>query len=177
MTLIDDIVLLLVFLLAGADLVLYMWNSSHASASFEKTSQVDATNSFSHEMELLMAECRGSSGEAEGFEQCLDHERLEAEEMMNHSVDRMIAVSRMLDETRGASARSLNSFQAAQSAFASYREAECRWRSRLARNDFGDAIYRACIASLALERAKRIDEIVAKPRGLDRSARLGRRIV
>jgi len=157
----DDIVLLAVFALAGWRLLVYMWvrpeveenqaQRIHVTQTKPKT-EVDAINA-------VLAECQAAVAKAGGqMEQCLQRKVAQAEQALQDAGVRMKALEKAGSTKIGAT----SSFDDAQQAFRRYREAECRWRSIV--SDGGNAanIYQACIADMTAWRTTQIDQWLRK---------------
>ncbi len=161
---IDDIILLAVFALAGWRLLVYMWVRPHMEEAPREAvpiTQLDQ-RSAADGTEALIAECRALFASGDELDQCLEDKNVAAQQALAAAAARMTADMRALDKVGSAKIGAARSFDAAQQAFLQYREAECRWRGTSARNGAPANVYRACMASLARRRAAQIEEILRK---------------
>jgi len=161
---IDDVVLLAVFALAGWRLLNYMWERPHIEAPSEDAVRLGPPDQWqaADTAAALIAECRAraaTDGEVRG---CLKQQKVQAEQALKQTAERMTADMRALDRVGSAKIGAAKSFDTAQQAFQLYRETECRWRSTAARNGAADNVYQACMASMARQRAAQIAELLAK---------------
>jgi len=159
---VDDVILLAVFVLTGWRLLSYMWFRPHLEDLTDQAPRViapveDRTGDL---IEKLLERCRKESPAADRLDQCLQEEDSRAKQAMAGAAGRMMDEMRALDKVGSAKIGALRSFEAAQSAFVLYRQAECQWRSIAATNGAGNNIYRACMASLAQVRAAHIQEML-----------------
>jgi uncharacterized protein YecT (DUF1311 family) len=161
---IDDVILLAVFALAGYRLLHYMWFRPHMEEPIESAAQITqpAHRSTADAAQQLIARCGKLSAAEDQVAQCLERKNVEAKQALAEAAARMTADMQALDKAGSAKIGAVRSFDAAQAAFMLYREAECRWLSMSANHDASDNIYRACMASLAGQRAAQIDEILRK---------------
>jgi Lysozyme inhibitor LprI len=160
---IDDVILLAVFALTGYRLLQYMWFRPHMEAPVESAAQINQpAYAGSDVAEELIARCSKLSGSEEEVAQCLQRKDAEAKQALAQASARMTADMHALDKVGSAKVGAARSFDAAEAAFMLYREAECRWRSTSATNDAADKIYRACMATLASQRAAQINEILRR---------------
>jgi uncharacterized protein YecT (DUF1311 family) len=160
---IDDVILLAVFALAGWRLLEYMWVRPHLEQPLQEVRITQpAQGSAADGTEELIAQCRKLSTTVDELDRCLEEKNVEAKQALAQAVARMTLDMRALDKVGSAKIGAARSFDAAQAAFMLYREAECRWRSTAATNGASANIYRACMANLARRRAAQIEEILVK---------------
>lgn len=157
---IDDIVLLAVFALAGWRLLDYMWTRPHLEDQPPEIARAP-DSAVADGTDELIAQCRKSSA-AQQVLACLQQRKTAADQAMAEAADRMSTEMRALDKVGSAKIGARRSFDAAQSTFLLYREAECRWLSTSARNGDSDEVYKACMAEMARQRAARIQEILRR---------------
>jgi hypothetical protein len=160
----DDIILLAVFALAGWRLLEYMWVRPHLEETPEEAVQITQPGQRSDAggIETLIAQCRARSASDDELERCLEDKNVAAQQALAAAAARMTAEMRALDKVGSAKIGAARTFDAAQQAFAQYREAECRWRGRSATNGASANIYQACMANLARRRTAQIEEILRK---------------
>jgi len=159
---VDDIVLLAVFALAGWRLLVYMWVRPEMEkgpaqqiyiAQTQPNTEVDA-------IDAILAQCQAAATKAGGqIEQCLQQKVEQAEQALEAAGVRMKALGKAGSTKIGAT----NSFDDAQQAFGRYREAECKWHSSAADGANAANVYQACIADLTAWRAAQIDQLLRKP--------------
>jgi uncharacterized protein YecT (DUF1311 family) len=161
---IDDVILLAVFALAGWRLLQYMWVRPHVEDAPEEAAQVTAPaeRGDTNRIEALIAQCGAGPAAPDELERCLEDKNAAAQKSLAAAAARMTTEMRALDRVGSGKIGANRTFDAAQQAFAQYREAECRWRSRSARNGLSANIYQACMANLASRRAAQIQEILHK---------------
>jgi uncharacterized protein YecT (DUF1311 family) len=161
---IDDIVLLAVFSLAGWRLLEYMWVRPHLEGTVEELMQgaPPAPNSIADTAQDLIASCKKLANTRDELDECLERTDVQAKQALDAAAARVTVDMQALDHAGGDKTGVVHGFEAAQSAFFLYREAECRWRRASAANGEGDNIYHACMASLARQRAAQIAEILPK---------------
>ena len=161
---IDDIILLAVFALAGWRLLEYMWIRPHLEDAPQEAVRIAQPDQRSDAdgIEALIAQCRERSASNDELERCLEDQNVAAQQALAAAAARMTVDMRALDKVGSAKIGAARTFDAAQQAFAQYREAECRWRGRSARNSASANIYQACMANLASRRAAQIEQILRK---------------
>lgn len=161
---IDDVILLSVFALAGWRLLNYMWVRPHMEAPLEEPVEITPPDQrhASAGLEALIAECRPSSASGDEVHRCLKAKNNQAQQALEQTAARMAAGMRALDKVGGAKIGAAKSFDTAQQAFLLYRETECRWRGIAAPNAAADDVYQACMASLARRRAAQIQKLLQK---------------
>jgi uncharacterized protein YecT (DUF1311 family) len=161
---IDDIILLAVFALAGWRLLEYMWVRPHLEGTAEQVVQLapPGPDNIADSLEDLIAGCKKLSDTEDELDQCLKRTDVQAKQELDAAAARVTLDMQALDQAGGDKSGVVHSFEAAQSAFVLYREAECRWRRASAATGRGDDIYHACMASLARQRAAQIAEILPK---------------
>jgi uncharacterized protein YecT (DUF1311 family) len=157
---IDDVVLLAVFGLAGWRLLNYMWLRPHAQDTAQQVQIVRPVASVAGNADALIADCRRLSPPGDYLLQCLRQKKVQANQAMAAAAARMSTDMRALDKVGSSKIGAARSFDAAQATFLLYREAECRWLSTSARNGAPDDIYQACMADLARQRAAQIEQIL-----------------
>ena len=161
---IDDIILLAVFAIAGFRLLEYMWVRPHLQDTLEEAGQISQPDARgdANGIEALIAQCHDLSPTDDELEQCLENKNVAAQKKLAAAAARMTAEMRALDQVGSAKIGATRGFNAAQQAFAQYREAECRWRGAAAKNSRSANIYQACMASLTRRRTAQIDETLRK---------------
>ncbi len=156
----DDIVLLAVFALAGWRLLVYMWvrpevEESQAQRILTQTkpkTEVDA-------IDAILAQCQVAAAKTGSqVEQCLQRKVEQAEQALENAGVRM----KGRDNADSAKIVTTNNFDEAQQAFLRYRDAECRWHSSAADGANAANVYQACIADLTAWRAAQIDQLSRK---------------
>ncbi|GEM_PF-6839443 len=157
---IDDVVLVAVFGLAGWRLLSYMWFQPQVTPAAQKVQLVQSVADGADSADELIAQCRKLS--PDDLLQCLRQKKLQAERAMADAVARMSTDMRALDKVGSTKIGAARSFDAAQATFLLYRETECRWLSTTARSGAADTVYQACMADLAHRRAARIDQILRR---------------
>ncbi len=161
---IDDVILLAVFALAGYRLLSYMWSRPHLEAPLEEalqTSRPDPRHAVDG-IDALIAECRSRSAADAQVHLCLKETNAQAQRAMEQMVARMALDMKALDQVGSVKVGAARSFDTAQQAFQLYRETECRWRSTAATNGAANDIYQACMASLARRRAAQVARLLRK---------------
>ncbi len=160
---IDDVVLLAVFALAGWRLLNYMWVRPHVEDQPQQESQLaPSAGDTADGAGDLIEQCRKVSPGHKDLLRCLIRQKAQADQAMADAAARMAADMKALDKVGSAKIGAKRSFDAAQSTFLLYHEAECRWLSASARNGASDNVYEACMAELARRRAARIEEILRR---------------
>ncbi len=161
---IDDVILLAVFTLAGWRLLSYMWVRPHLAQPLEERVAIIQPRKAdtSGGAGALIAECRAQAATDEAVHRCLKEKNAQAQRELEQTAARMTADMRALDRVGSAKIGAAKGFEMAQQAFLLYREAECRWRGVAAQNGAGDDIYQACMANLAHRRAAQIAALLAK---------------
>lgn len=162
----DDVILLAVFALAGYRLLSYMWVRPHVEAESGEPAAIaqvgppaDAASATGHSGTTLV-ECRALVGTSDELRQCLEQKLALAQQALERSSERMIADMKALDRVGSAKIGARKTFEAAQQAFLQYREAECKWRSTTAAGATADEVYTACMADLTSARTERIQAIL-----------------
>jgi len=159
---VDDVILLAVFILAGWRLLEYMWVRPHlAETPYEEVS-VTSPAGEGDGTEALLAECGAGAAAGDEPDRCLEKKNRQAQRALAQAAARMTEDMRALDKVGNVKIGAARNFDAAQQAFMHYRETECRWRSTSARTGAPADIYQACMASLARGRAAQIEEILGK---------------
>lgn len=161
---IDDVILLSVFALAGYRLLNYMWVRPHMEAPPEQALQRSEPDQrrAADGIDALIAECRAPAAADDDVHRCLKEKNVQAQQALERTAARMAADMKALDKAGSAKVGAARSFDTAQQAFQLYRETECRWRSVAARNGAAEDIYQACMASLARRRAAQIAWLLRK---------------
>lgn len=161
---IDDVILLAVFALAGWRLINYMWMRPHLEAPLEEpaASFQPPQGDVSGGADALLAQCRAQAATDQDVHRCLKEKNAQAQRELEQTAARMTADMRALDRVGSAKVGAAKGFEMAQQAFLLYREAECRWRGVAAQNGAGDDTYQACMADLAHLRAAQIAALLAK---------------
>jgi uncharacterized protein YecT (DUF1311 family) len=164
---IDDAILLSVFALAGWRLLLYMWVRPHMEnnpvAQVVRAARPTLEEGSADAIDATLAQCRAEAASNGGqVEQCLQQKYDQAEHALDDAVVRMRADQRALDKVGSTKIGATNSFNAAQQAFVSYREAECKWRSTAAGGGDPADVYQACMADLSAWRAVQMDKLLEK---------------
>ena len=159
---IDDIILLAVFALAGWRLLEYMWVRPHMGETPEEAVRITQPDQRGDAagIQALIAQCRAPSQTGDELAQCLLEKNAAAQREMAAAAARMTAAMRALDKVGSSKIGAARGFDAAQQAFVQYREAECRWRATSATNAASTIVYQACMAELARHRTAQIDEIL-----------------
>jgi uncharacterized protein YecT (DUF1311 family) len=160
----DDVILLAVFALAGYRLVSYMWERPHLETAAENVRTGPSGVASDHDAtKNLIAECRLVATAADfDLDQCLKQKNAEAQQRLEQSATRMTAEMRALDKVGSASVGAAHGFGMAQQAFMLYREAECRWRSTAVGSEAAEDTYEACMADLARRRTAQIQDLLQK---------------
>ena len=156
---IDDVILLAVFVLAGYRLLNYLWIRPHAEASLVEVGEMgqhpDASNSGT-----ALAKCRALSGEHDELSQCLERKMAQSQQALNQSSAQMLADMKSLDKVGSAKIGARETFEAAQQAFLRYREAGCNWRRATVAAGNADDVYKTCMADLATARAEQMRRLM-----------------
>jgi uncharacterized protein YecT (DUF1311 family) len=156
---VDDIVLLAVFALAGWRLLVYMWLKPEESPTqriyvtqTQPRTELDA-------IDAVLAQCQAAANASGQVEECLQRKVEQAEQALEDAGVRLKA----LDKAGSTKIGATNSFDDAQQAFGRYRDAECRWHSSATDGVNAANVYQACIADLTAWRAAQIDQLLRKP--------------
>jgi len=160
---IDDIILLAVFALAGYRLLNYMWVKPHGEGGAGEPVEIGQAHPDEERdasTGITLAKCMALTGTNNELGQCLERKLVQAEEALNRSSERMLADMKASDKAGSAKIGARESFETAQRAFLQYREAECKWRSATAADAKADDVYKACMADLARARTKRIEALL-----------------
>lgn len=162
---IDDVILLAVFALAGWRLLVYMWvkpefeenlaQRIHVAQSTSKT-KADA-------IDTTLAQCEAAVKTGGQMQQCLQQKSEQADQALANASVRAKAAMGPPDQIGGTEIGAAKIFDQAQQAFVRYRQAECGWRSSMAGTENAANVYRACIADLTAWRAAQIDQQLRKP--------------
>jgi uncharacterized protein YecT (DUF1311 family) len=160
---IDDVILLAVFALAGYRLLNYMWVRPQMESTPEEMAEVSqaASSAPDHkraasDTSAALAQCRAVGKTSEGLRQCLEEKSARAQKALEQASAKMLTDMKALDKVGSAKIGARKSFEAAQQAFLQYREAECRWLGTTAAGAGAEEVYQACMADLASARAARI---------------------
>jgi uncharacterized protein YecT (DUF1311 family) len=158
---IDDIILLAVFALAGWRLLLFMWFRPHLESPPNEAvaSTRPHKDSIAGGTDALIADCGANADAAGAVSRCLAAKDDQAEHELKAVRGRMTAEMTELDKERGTRI-GVDTFDAAEQAFLQYRDAECEWRSRSAGAASPGNLYQACAAMLTRQRAAQIDEVL-----------------
>jgi len=163
---IDDVILLAVFALAGYRLLNYMWVRPHMEDKPGESAEigqlrppVDEAREASHSGTTL-PECRALAKTSDELQQCLKQKLAQAQQALEQSSERMSADMKALDRVGSAKIGARKTFEAAQQAFVQYREAECKWRSTTAAGAGADEVYTACMADLTSARTERLQALL-----------------
>jgi uncharacterized protein YecT (DUF1311 family) len=159
---IDDVVLLAVFGVAGWRLLNYMWFQPHVENTGERVQIVQPVASVADGADDLIADCRKLAPPGDDLFQCLKQKKVQADQAMTDAAARMSTDMHALDKVGSTKIGAARSFDAAQATFLLYREAECRWLSTSARDGIPDDVYQACMAGLASQRARQIEQILGR---------------
>jgi uncharacterized protein YecT (DUF1311 family) len=159
---IDDVVLLAVFGLAGWRLLNYMWIRPHLEDTVEAVQLIPPGTNIAGGAEDLIADCRKAGSPAGDLLPCLKQKKVQADQAMAGAAARMSTDMRALDKVGSIKIGAARSFDAAQATFLLYREAECRWLSTAARDGDPDGQYQACMAALARKRATQIEQLLRR---------------
>jgi hypothetical protein len=162
---IDDIILLAVFALAGWRLIVYMWVRPHMESAPEEMvsiAQHAKGDVLPEDADQLIAKCRELSATPDQQHQCLKQRNIKAHKDLEAAVSRMSLNLRAQDKAGGSNNGAAKSFDMAQRAFRLYIEAECNWRSASAPDGEAGDIYQACMASLADKRVSQIQQFLRK---------------
>jgi uncharacterized protein YecT (DUF1311 family) len=162
---IDDIILLSVFALAGWRLLVYMWVRPEWEENPARRIQVTQTHPKTEvdAIDAVLAQCRAVAAKTGGqMQQCLQQKFEQAEQALGNAGVRMKAAMGALDQAGSTKTGATNSFDEAQQAFLQYREAECRWHGTAAGAGNAANFYQACVADLTAWRAAQIDQLLGK---------------
>jgi uncharacterized protein YecT (DUF1311 family) len=157
--LIDDVILLSVFVLAGYRLLNYMWvRPHHGEAGLGEPMEIgeigqDKRPDF--EIGKTLAQCRALFGASDELAHCLERKMAQTQQTLNESGGQMLAEIKAEDHA-GAKNEENTAFQSAQQAFLQYREAECKWRGAAAADGNAGDTYMGCMSDLAAARARQI---------------------
>ncbi len=157
----DDLVLLAVFALAGWRLLVYMWVRPEVEESQAQRIHVTQTKPKTEldAIDAILAQCQVAAAKTGSqVEQCLQSKVEQAEQALDDAGVRM----KGRDKADSAKIVTINNFDEAQQAFLRYREAECRWHSSAADAANAANVYQACIADLTAWRAAQIDQLSRK---------------
>jgi uncharacterized protein YecT (DUF1311 family) len=163
---IDDVILLAVFALAGYRLLNYMWvrpemeSTPEEMAEGSKPASAPDRERAVSDTSAALAQCRSLAKTSDELRQCLEQKSARAQKSLQQASAAMLTDMKALDKVGGAKIGARKSFEAAQQAFLQYREAECRWLSTRAAGASAEEIYQACMADLASARAARIQAIL-----------------
>jgi uncharacterized protein YecT (DUF1311 family) len=163
---IDDIILLAVFVLAGYRLLSYLWVRPHLESEPEQAVEVAQPRSqpnregVASDTSATLAQCRALAKTRDELRQCLEQKSARALKALEQASAAMVTDMKALDKVGSAKIGARKSFEAAQQAFLQYREAECRWRATTAPAPGAEEVYQACMADLASARAARIEAIL-----------------
>jgi uncharacterized protein YecT (DUF1311 family) len=159
---IDDVILLAVFALAGYRLLNYLWVRPNLESTPEEMAEVSQPASApdrepaARDTGAALAQCRAVGKTSEELRQCLEEKSAHAQKALDQASAKMLTDMKALDKVGSAKIGARKSFEAAQQAFLQYREAECRWLGTTAAGASAEEVYQACLADLASARAARI---------------------
>jgi uncharacterized protein YecT (DUF1311 family) len=136
---VDDIILLAIFVLCGWRLLAYLWERPHG-AEVALTNQTATHAAIGHVNPATptdrsagaLQECREVAQAPAGLGPCLQQKVAQAQQSLDRAGEQITSDMRALDQVGSAKVGAQKSFDASQRAFNKYREAECRWRSTAA---------------------------------------------
>lgn len=161
---IDDIILLAVFALAGYRLLTYLLERPHLVAASQETPAVTSPPGpyAAYEAQTTLALCRAGAKTSAALRQCLERQLDLSERMLADATTQFNSMVQALPASGSAKAEAQTDFNAAGRKFVEFRQAECAWRGAMAGLESAEDRYLACRADLTRGRAREIERALGR---------------
>ena len=161
---VDDIILLAVFALAGYRLLTYLLERPHLAAASHETPAITSSQGplLASETQTALALCRAGAKTSADLRQCLERQLDFSEQMLADAAAQFNSMIHALPASGSAKVELQTDFNAAGRKFVEFRHAECAWRGAIAGPQTPENRYLACRADLTRGHAREIERALGK---------------